>query len=311
MTYGEWLKVWQENYLNLTAKQRTIERYTQIINRHIEPKLGSIEMIELTPIHLQKFVTELLRNGNIITGCALASNSVNSIINVMRSSIRTAYYLGYIKDCIADKIKRPKPVEKQVECFSVAEQRLIEKEVFESEQPHLIGIILCLYTGLRLGELLALKWTDIDFSNGLLTVDKSCHDARKPDGTFGRITETPKTASSVRIIPLPKQLRPFLLEIKRKSTSDDVIAKNGKEISVRAYQRNFSAILKKLHIKHHGFHALRHTFATRALECGMDVKTLSEILGHKSPTITLNRYAHSMFDHKKCMMDLVGKTLKM
>jgi integrase len=88
-----------------------------------------------------------------------------------------------------------------------------------------------------------------------------------------------------------------------------IAGNNGKVVSVRSYQQSFECLLKNLHIDHKGFHSLRHTFATRAIECGMDIKTLSEILGHKNPTITLNRYAHSLMDHKREMMNKLGKLL--
>ena len=88
-----------------------------------------------------------------------------------------------------------------------------------------------------------------------------------------------------------------------------MVSSGGKPVSVRSYQRTFELLLRRLGIPHRGFHAPRHTFATRALECGMDVKTLSEILGHKSPTVTVNRYVHSLIEHKKAMMNLVGKML--
>ena len=119
----------------------------------------------------------------------------------------------------------------------------------------------------------------------------------------------PKTQSSIRTIPIPKQLIPYLREIKENSHSTYVVSNGTKQISNRSYQRSFSLLLKKLSIPHRGFHSLRHTFATRALECGMDVKTLSEILGHKSPTVTLNRYAHSLMDHKKELMNKLGNSL--
>lgn len=93
----------------------------------------------------------------------------------------------------------------------------------------------------------------------------------------------------------------------KNAKSSYIIENNGKPISTRTYQRNFETLLKRLRIPHRGFHALRHTFATRAMECGMDVKTLSEILGHKNATVTLNRYAHSFMDHKKDMMNRIGK----
>ena len=88
-----------------------------------------------------------------------------------------------------------------------------------------------------------------------------------------------------------------------------MVSANGKPVSVRSYQRSFELLLKRLNIPHKGFHSLWHTFATRALECGMDVKTLSEILGHKNPTVTLNRYAHSLMEHKAEMMNRLGKLL--
>ena len=109
------------------------------------------------------------------------------------------------------------------------------------------------------------------------------------------------------MIPLPKQLLPLLKEHKKKSNSQYIVSSNGHGITVRSYQRSFELLQKRLGIERKGFHSLRHTFATRALECGMDVKTLSEILGHKNATVTLNRYAHSMMEHKKEMMNKLGK----
>ena len=169
----------------------------------------------------------------------------------------------------------------------------------------MFGIILCLYTGLRIGELLALEWSNIDFSKGELTVSKTCHDAKTENG-YKRITDTPKTTTSRRVIPIPRQILPLLREQKKKSRSTYVVGEDRLQ-SVRSYQYSFSLLLKKLGIPHRGFHALRHTFATRALECGMDVKTLSEILGHKNPVVTLNRYAHSLMPHKHEAMNRLGK----
>ena len=124
-----------------------------------------------------------------------------------------------------------------------------------------------------------------------------------------RVEESPKTSSSRRVIPLPKQLLPLIKDAKKKSSSEYIVSKDNKPLSVRSYQRSFALLQRKLKIPHKGFHSLRHTFATRALECGMDVKTLSEILGHKSPTVTLNRYVHSLMEHKKEMMNKLGKIL--
>ena len=309
MKYKEWLNDWLDNYVRPTSKERTYTRYYEIVHQHIIPHLGDYELNELTPINIQKFVTYLSQSGNLRTGAGLSPNSVNAIITVIQNSLRTAYRLGYVDSYIADKIKRPKTEEKKVECFSSAEQKKIEQYILSKEKSKLFGVLLCLYSGLRIGELLALTWSDIDFAKGELSVSKTSHDGKDKNGVFTRLTDIPKTQSSIRTIPLPKQFMPILREIKRKSHSIYVVSNDEKPISIRSYQRSFSILQKNLGLTHRGFHSLRHTFATRALECGMDVKTLSEILGHKSPTVTLNRYAHSLMEHKKEMMNKLGKLL--
>lgn len=305
MKYMDWLKEWLKNYVLPSVKIRTYERYSLIVNLHIRDKIGMLELDDLTPLLLQQYITELLQSGNRKTGKGLSANSVNAIISVLQSSLKTANFLGLTAEYTADKVKRPKLKEKPVECFSLKEQKQIEQAILSGRKDKLYGILLCLYSGLRIGELIALQWSDIDFTKGILTVSKSCH-----DGKAGLIIDEPKTATSRRVIPLPKQLLPILKGIKKKSHSPFVVSANGKPVSVRSYQRSFELLLKKLKIPHRGFHSLRHTFATRALECGMDVKTLSEILGHKNPTVTLNRYAHSLMEHKADMMNRLGKLLQ-
>ena len=309
MNYQEWLDEWLCNYVQPSSKKRTYERYGEIVSQHIIPALGERELEELTPLAMQRFVTELLTKGNLKTGKGLSANSVNAIITVMQSSLRTAYSFGCAPSYTADKIKRPRSDEKKVECFSLAEQKRMEQYILNEDKPKLFGIFLCLYTGLRIGELLALEWSDVDLQKGEVQINKTCYDGKAPTGGLVRMTDVPKTPSSIRMIPIPKRLIPMLREVKKKSRSIYVISNGEKGISIRSYQRTFSMLQKKLEIPHRGFHSLRHTFATRALECGMDVKTLSEILGHKSPTVTLNRYAHSLPEHKKEMMNRLGKLI--
>ncbi len=304
MKYIEWLKIWLENYIKPSVKVRTYERYSLIVNKHIAKDLGECEIKTLSALVLQNYITQLLRNGNCKTGKGLSANSVNGIISVLQSSLQTAHLTGVANTYTADKIKRPKLTEKPVECFSLAEQKKIEQAILNGKKDKMYGILLCLYSGLRIGELIALQWSDIDFTKGILTVSKSCYDSKN-----GLIIDEPKTTNSRRLIPLPKQLIPLLKTINKKSISPFVVSANGSPVSVRSYQRSFELLLKRLNIPHKGFHSLRHTFATRALECGMDVKTLSEILGHKNPTITLNRYVHSLMEHKQEMMNRLGKLL--
>ncbi len=308
MKYQDWLDAWLTNYIQPTSKPRTRVRYEEIIRRHLIPSLGKYPLSQLSAYTLQCYIAELLQSGNLKTEEGLSPNSVNGIITIIQNSLKTAYTLDLIPEYFGDKLKRPKAREKQVECFSMSEQKTIEQAALADKRRKMFGVVLCLYTGLRIGELLALTWSDIDLSAGTIAVNRSCYDGTDQDGKFCRFTDTPKTASSKRVIPIPRQMLAVLRQRKKNSNSNYVVAdENGHPVLVRSYQRSFELLLKKLGIKRKGFHSLRHTFATRALECGMDVKTLSEILGHKNPTVTLNRYVHSMFEHKKDMMNKVGK----
>ena len=308
MKYKTWLLDWLENYVKPSAKIRTYERYYGICALHIIPSLGEYNLAEISVMDLQKFITALLSNGNHKTSKGLSANFVNTVISVMQNSLKTAHLISLTPEYVANKIKRPKTVEKQIDCFTVLEQKKIEQYVLRGAKDKLFGVVLCLYTGLRIGELLALTWKDIDFGKGLLFVSKTCHDGN--DGqNHTRIIDSPKTVNSRRVIPLPKQILPLLKNLKKRSNCEYIIADGDKPVFVRSYQRTFELLLKKLGIAHKGFHSLRHTFATRALECGMDVKTLSELLGHKNATITLNRYAHSLLEHKTDMMNRLGKLL--
>lgn len=302
MEYSEWLNVWLDNYVKPSAKERTFIRYEQLVRTHVAAKIGDKDVDALTPIVLQSFVTELLCSGNEKTGGGLSANTVNVIISVIRNSLRTARLIGITGEYTANGIKRPKRNERVIDCFTLAEQKKIESAVTTGKKQKMFGVVLCLYTGLRVGELIALRWQDVDLEKGLITVSRSCHDA-----IGGIVFDDPKTATSRREIPIPRQLIKNLKNIKKSGDSDFVVSANGNVVSVRSYQRSFELMLRKLNIRHRGFHSLRHTFATRALECGMDVRTLSEILGHRNPTVTLNRYAHSLIEHKTAMMNRLGK----
>lgn len=308
MTYKNWLAEWLENYIQTSNKARTYERYKNMVAIHIAPHLGEYEVDDISAIVLQKFISTLLCKDNKRTQIGLSPSYIACIMAVVKSSLKTAHTLGIVSKYNANNVKLPKIVEKQVDCFSVQEQKKIENYILNNNKAQLKGIIICLYTGLRIGELLALTWDNIDFEKRTLIVSKSCHDGYV-NGKHCVIMDTPKTQNSARQIPLSKSIIPLLKELKKNSKCEYVISYNGKQILVRTYQRTFELLLKKLNIPHKGFHSLRHTFATRAIECGMDVKTLSEILGHKNATITLNRYAHSLWEHKVDMMNKIGKLL--
>ena len=308
MKYKVWFEEWLTHYIKPSSKQRTFEQYLKAAQIHLLPNLGDIELTDLTPFVLQKFITGLTENGNKRTGKGLSPNFIKTILSIVQNSLKMAHLVGYLPEYSANKIKRPKPKEKQVECFSALEQKKIEEAALSAKKDKYRGVILCIYTGLRIGELLALTWNDIDFDKNILSVTKTCHDGNE-NGEHIRIIDTPKTENSRRQIPLSKTLVKMLKDMKKKSKCEFVIADGEKPVFIRSYQRTFELLLKKLKLPHKGFHSLRHTFATRALECGMDVKSLSEILGHKNAIITLNRYAHSLWEHKAEMMNKLSKML--
>lgn len=212
------------------------------------------------------------------------TKSVYSLIN---RSLDFAHENGYLKNKIILKLKMKNKPQRKVECLTKQEQRILENHILSEEKPYHFGFLVSLYTGLRIGELLALRWEDVDFENKILrvclTTSKSIVHHKQID-----IEDLPKTNSSVREIPLTNVLVKLLKTMKTSSTY--VLCSNkGKKVDYRGYQMAFSRLLEKLNIKHYGFHSLRHTFATRLLESGVDIKTISELMGHASPTITLNR----------------------
>ena len=303
MLYKEWLKEWLELYVKPSAKERTYKKYLRQAEKYIVPALGEYEMDALTAVRLQRFSASLTERG-------LATNTTNGIVSVLKSSLKQAVAFGMANRQFADCIVRPKSREKKVVSFCKEEQKKIERYILEKRKPKLFGVIFCLYTGLRIGELLALTWSDLDFASGVLTVTKSCHDSWK-NGRYVKVFDAPKTQNSERVIPIPRQLLCYLKKLKTHTRCPFVVTgKTEQGAQVRSYQKTFELLLRKLGIPHKGFHALRHTFATRALEVGMDVKTLAEILGHKNPMITLQRYAHSMIEHKTEMMNKVGRLLQ-
>ncbi len=301
MKYKDWLDIWYEMTLP-ALKARTSVRYLSCINNQIIPRLGDCELADLTAPVLQKFVAEI--------AAIYAGTTVKGAISLVRRSLQSAEELGFVEKQYSDKMRFKVRRTREIECLTLPAQKKLENFVNSQRNPKLYGIVLCLYTGLRVGELLALEWSDIDFRKQVLSVKKSCHDSYSGGG-YMKFIEPPKTRSSQREIPLPRQIMPTLRELRKNSRTSFVVeGKNGKVVSMRSYENTFSIVLKKLGLPHMGMHSLRHTFATRALECGMDVKTLSEILGHRNASITLNCYVHSLPEHKCAMMNKLGKYLQ-
>lgn len=309
MKYRDWLFEWLDCFVRPVCKDKTYISYAGIVSKYLVPKLGAYDMRELEVVTLQRFIADLMKCGNSRTGRGLSSSTVNLIITVIQTSLKNAYATGRAAAYVADCIKRPRNTEKKTECFTTWEQTKIEREIARRNKTNLYGIIICLYTGLRIGELLALMWEDIDFACRLLYVNRTGRDGRDDNGNYTLVCNSPKTITSKRCVPLSRQMIKLLRILKSKSSGQYIISNKGKPVLIRSFQRSFEKLLDHLDIPHRGFHALRHTFATRAIESGMDVRTLSEILGHKSPTVTLGRYVHSFSEQKARMMNKLGERL--
>ena len=194
--------------------------------------------------------------------------------------------------------------------LSQAEQDCLSKYLCEKPDGYRIGILLCLYTGLRVGELCALRWEDVNLTEQTLSVRNTIQRVQNLSNTGSRtkiIITPPKSICSQRVIPLPAQLNVMLAEYRRVSTGYVLTNSDARFVEPRTMQNHFKRALKDCGIKPANFHALRHTFATRCVELGFDVKSLSEILGHTSVNITMNRYVHpSMALKKENMQRLSG-----
>lgn len=191
-----------------------------------------------------------------------------------------------------------KPGKRIIETFSKAEQSRLLACIYNGIDPYKTAILLCLYTGMRLGELCALKWEDIDFRDGTVTVNRTVQRI----AVNGYIKKTilmetnPKSESSKRLIPLTDEMTRLLKQLKREG--DYVFGRN-KPLEPRTLQYQMRKILREADVDNRNFHILRHTFATNCVESGMDIKTLSVILGHSDVKITLNRYVHPTLDSKR------------
>lgn len=309
MKVKELFYIWLNKYCKLSLKIRSFNKYDNFINLHINPILGEYEITEITSDILQDFISLKLKEGNLKTKGPLSSNTVFGIASVLKQGFKFALIQDLIIKDPTLSLKLPQATEKEVQALTRDEQKTIEEYCLKHNKSNYLGIIICLYTGIRLGELLALTWEDINFEDKLLYIKKTSYTS-KVNGKNQIIIDKPKTKKSNRIIPIPDKLLVLLQIQKRASSCDYIIAtKQNKMVETRSYQRTFESILSKCGIKHYNFHCLRHTFATRALELGMDIKTLSEILGHTNVAITLNRYAHSLLDYKIQEMNKIGTLL--
>lgn len=307
MTTNELMTAWLDRCERERVKPRTYSRYKGLIVQHILPELGDTQIDDLGRRQISEFLTAHQTDGNL-RGEALSATSTNLMLTVLNAAFTYACDMDLLPANPCDRIRRVPGPPSRVEAFTREEQRRLEEAIAVSEDRRLFGIRLCLYTGLRIGELLGLEWQDVDMEKGILHIQKTVYREKNAEGEWQLFVDRPKTAASERMVPLPGYLAEDLRIYRIGARSEFVIEnKKAERMSIRSYQYLFERLTEKAGVRKLNFHALRHTFATRALECGMDIKTLSELMGHKNATITLNRYAHSMMDTKIAAMNKLEK----
>lgn len=288
---------WLEGDMVDRVKPSTYENYYCCMQKYVIPFFSINENQQITSITALEFVKHIQDNSDI------SESYKKKIISIFKTALKDILRDKLECATILSVIKIPRAESKEVQIFTMKEQKLIEKAVFLSKEKGALGILICFYTGIRLGELCALKWSDIDMEAGNLMISRTVsrimnfHQSEQKTMLF---VGTPKSRKSTRKIPLPAFLLQTMQECMPYSSKDNYIL-SGKQIPMdpRSYQKLFKKILLSAQVKERKFHAIRHTFATRALELGVDIKTISDILGHSNVTITLNTYAHSLMEQKK------------
>lgn len=296
----KWLETKYIKVIANELKEQTYIKYYDMTMRLIIPKLGNEDFKKLNTKVFQNFF-----NDDDINKMALSSKK--TLFYIMNASCRYGIVNGYKTSLnkIEIKLKTPKP---KIVYLTKYEQEKVEKLLYKKKGLKALGIFMCLYTGLRIGELCALKWKDVDLDNKCYSVNHTVQRVKNLDknATYKTklIVSKPKTFSSQRIVPIPDFLIPML---KKYKNDDNIFVFSDKMLprDPRTFESYFERLLKKCKIDNINFHALRHTFATRSLEAGMDIKTLSEILGHSSYRITLDIYVHSSFDLKKDSLNVL------
>ena len=279
-------------------KESSRANYRMKAEKHIIPAFGDYKCGLLKADAIYAFIEKKLKAG-------LSTRYVTDIIVLLKSIYRYANLVYGIRNCL-EGLVMPKKTKTEIVILRQTEQSSLMSYLSADLDLNALGIILSLHTGIRIGELCALQWKNIDLENRTITVNKTIQRIRNYNGKHKTklvITE-PKSQSSKRVIPIPDFLV-AMLERFKDSAEKFVLSGKYSPVEPRTVQYRFVSVLKKANLPSVHFHSLRHAFATNCVAVGFDVKTLSEILGHSSVEITLDRYVHSSLERKRACMSMV------
>ena len=270
-------------------KRSTLARYTYVLKRYILPVFGAVLLSQLTANQISEFLRRLQKNG-------LSGKSARDVGVLLKSILR---YSAKKLDCPSPgmTVELPAYRRKQIDIFYPDEIQRLAQMIMDEPTTTGIGILLTLNTGLRLGELCALQYKDIDLRNGVVHVRKTVQRIRSGDRTSLMVLP-PKSDSARRTIPLPGDMAALLQKLVQSHPNGENYLLTGKNVPMepRTMQYQYRALLKAAGIPYRNFHTLRHTYASRCVERGIDVKSLSEMLGHADVRTTLQVYVHSSLD---------------
>ena len=280
------------------VKESSFLNYKFTINKHLKKDFANMNIEEIKTFDFNKYIDNLKTR--------FSSKTIRDTFTILKSILRFAER-KYDIDFKLDLVSIPTNYKKEIEVFTDKERVKLQEYLWESKKIKEIGVYICLFTGMRIGEICALKWSDIDFENKLIDINQTVQRVYFGNEKSKVIISSPKSKTSVRKIPISKTLYLKLKQLKNLYSKDSFIitGKEKKFTEPMAYRYTYRKVLKKTKVQYRKFHCLRHTFATRCIHVGMDVKSLSEILGHASINITLSTYVHSSYEVKKKYIDKI------
>lgn len=291
-------------------KVSSIAKYTNLLNLYLLPVFGDKHISNISRSDIIQWSRELLTTGGA-KAVGLAPKTVNSILSLMRNILKFAAREKCIPTADTKDIY-VKQSQKPMRILSRTEQQRLSKYLRENLTPCNMGILLCLYTGLRIGEICALTWADILIEEQCLYIHQTMQRIQvkgNPEKKTTVVISPPKSDCSIRMIPVPDEISQLLRMLRKQDNAYLLTGMVHSYVEPRNMENRFKAVTRKCDISDVNFHALRHTFATRCVELGFDVKSLSEILGHASVNITMNRYVHPSMELKQKNMNLLSELL--